>query len=119
MDTEGPKCHFPDLDINETRSLKKEKVFCLSFIMQHSNGRALLVTAVTKMFSKFNIDQGAQKLTGENLKVAWAEFSTLSMPVFAMSVIARHGQARPHLELKTQVRFCPVGSRLFMHRCYT
>ncbi len=31
--------------------------------------------------------QGAQKLTRENLKVAWAKFSTLSEAVFAMCVI--------------------------------
>jgi hypothetical protein len=29
---------------------------------------------------------GAQKLTGENLKLAWAEFSTLSKSVLMMSV---------------------------------
>jgi hypothetical protein len=30
---------------------------------------------------------------GENLKVVWAEFSTLSL---AVSVAARHRQAHPH-----------------------
>jgi hypothetical protein len=49
--------------------------------------------------------QGAQKLTGENLKVVWAKFSTLSEAVFAMCVIARQSQARPHLEMKTRPRF--------------
>jgi hypothetical protein len=29
---------------------------------------------------------GAQELTGENLKLVWVEFSTLSQAVFAMRV---------------------------------
>jgi hypothetical protein len=51
---------------------------------------------------------GAQKLAGENLKVIWAKFSTLSWPVFDMSMIAWHLKARPLLELKIRHRFCPV-----------
>jgi hypothetical protein len=31
-----------------------------------------------------NTNQGAQKLTGENLKLVWAEFSTLSWAVLIM-----------------------------------
>jgi len=46
---------------------------------------------------------------GENLKVVWAEFSTLSLAAFVKSVIARHRQEWLHLELKTQPRLCPVG----------
>jgi hypothetical protein len=48
------------------------------------------------------------KLKGDSLKVVCAEFSTLSLAVFVMSVIEWHLQARPHLELKTQPRFHPV-----------
>ncbi len=50
----------------------------------------------------------AQNLTGENLKVVWAKFSTLSQAVFIIGVTAQHTQARPHLELKTrpQVSTC-------------
>jgi hypothetical protein len=32
----------------------------------------------------------AGKLAGENLKVVWAEFSTLRLAVFVMNVIARY-----------------------------
>ncbi len=52
--------------------------------------------------------QDAINLTGDNLKVALAELSTLSQAVLVKIVIAWHEQARPHLELKTQPRFCPV-----------
>jgi hypothetical protein len=37
---------------------------------------------------------------GDNLKVVWAEFSTLSKAVFVMSAITWHIQEHPHLELK-------------------
>jgi hypothetical protein len=46
----------------------------------------------------------AKKLTGEKLKVVWAEFSTLSQAVFVMSVNAWHIQARSHLELKNSAQ---------------
>jgi hypothetical protein len=36
---------------------------------------------------------------GDNLKVVWAEFSTLSLVVFVMGKIAWHTQVE-HLELK-------------------
>jgi hypothetical protein len=49
---------------------------------------------------------GAQKLTRDNLKVIWVEFSTLSVAVFVMSVIEWHRQAHPHLKLKMWPRFC-------------
>ncbi len=55
-----------------------------------------------------------QKLMGENIKVVWAKFSTLSWAVFGMHVIAWHTHACPHLELKTQPRFCLVSLRLFI-----
>jgi hypothetical protein len=47
--------------------------------------------------------RGARKLMGENLEVVRAEFSTLSWAVFDVSIIIRHRQACPHLELK----MCP------------
>jgi len=53
------------------------------------------------------LNPGAQKLTGDDLKVVCAEFSTLSQAVFVMSVIKLHRQARPRLELRTRPRFCP------------
>jgi hypothetical protein len=57
---------------------------------------------------------GAQKLTGENLKVVWAKFSTLSLAVFVMSIIAWYRQTRSYLKLKTQPRFCPVIISLYL-----
>jgi hypothetical protein len=62
---------------------------------------------------------GAQKLAGENLKVIWAKFSTLSWSVFDMSVIAWHLKARPLLELKIRHRFCPVWFSLSMQGSLT
>jgi hypothetical protein len=56
--------------------------------------------------------QAARERTGENPEVARAEFSTLSLAVFVASVIARHRQARPRVELKTRHSFCPVDSSL-------
>ncbi len=55
---------------------------------------------------------GARKLTGENLKVVQAKFSTLSKAVFIRSVITWYRQARPHLELKTGPWFGPVSLSL-------
>jgi hypothetical protein len=42
---------------------------------------------------------------GNNLKVVWADFSTLSLAVFVLSVIEWNTKARLHLELKTRSRF--------------
>jgi hypothetical protein len=42
---------------------------------------------------------------GENIKVVWAKFSTLSWAVLVMSTIVWHIQTRPHLELKNRPRF--------------
>jgi hypothetical protein len=50
-------------------------------------------------------------LTGENLKVLFAEFSTLGQGVFVMSVILWHRQTRPHLELKARLRFRTASDR--------
>jgi hypothetical protein len=66
------------------------------------------------------LQRGARKLTGENLKVVWAKFSTLSWAVFIMSAIARYGSTRNHLKLKTRPRFCPVSislSFLLVYKC--
>ncbi len=49
---------------------------------------------------------------GDNLKVVWFEFTTLSQAVCVVSVITQHGQAGPHLELKTRPKFCAVFSSL-------
>ncbi len=69
------------------------------------------------MFVKktFIIIWGAQNLTGENLKVVWVEFLTLSYAVLFKSVIAWCNQVGPHLELKTQPRFYPVSLILPMY----
>ncbi len=50
----------------------------------------------------------------DNLKVVWAEFSTLSQAVFAMSVIVQHRQAHPRQELIAWPWFHPVGLSLSM-----
>jgi hypothetical protein len=36
----------------------------------------------------YRLDRGARKLTGQNLGVVWAEFSTLKLVCFSMSSIA-------------------------------
>ncbi len=53
-------------------------------------------------------------LTGEKLKVVWAEFSTLSLAVLIMRATAWHRQTHPHAKLKTRPRFCPVSLSLSM-----
>ncbi len=58
--------------------------------------------------------RGVQKPTGENLKVVWAECSTLSLAVLVMSVTARYRQTRSHLKFKTRPRYCPVSLSLSM-----
>jgi hypothetical protein len=42
---------------------------------------------------------------GDNLKVVWEKFLTLSWVVLVMGVLAWHVQACPHLELKTRPGF--------------
>ncbi len=41
--------------------------------------------------------RGAQKPTGENLKLVWAEFSTISQAVLKMCMKLMDVDARPHL----------------------
>ncbi len=40
---------------------------------------------------------GAKKLTGENLKLFWAEFSTISSAVLKMCMKLKYVDARPRL----------------------
>jgi hypothetical protein len=54
------------------------------------------------------LNRGAQKLMGENLKLVWAEFSTLSWAVLKMCTKLMYVDARTRLWLKTRARFCPV-----------
>jgi hypothetical protein len=44
-----------------------------------------------------------------DLKVVSAKFSTLSLAVFVISIIAWHTQARPSLELKIRPRYSPIS----------
>jgi hypothetical protein len=60
----------------------------------------------------YNTGTWEKRANGDNLKVAWPKFSTLSNAVFVMSEISWHGQAHPHLELKTLPRFSPVSFNL-------
>ncbi len=43
------------------------------------------------------LGRGAQKLMGENLKLVWAEFSTISQAVLPMCMYLSMLMARPHL----------------------
>ncbi len=52
----------------------------------------------------------------DNLKVVWAEFSTLSWAVFAMSLIAKYRLTGPHLKLKTWPRLRPINLSLSMQK---
>jgi hypothetical protein len=51
---------------------------------------------------------------GENLKVVWAEFSTLSWAVLQNVHNTSPIQTRPSLDLKTRPRFHPVSLSLSM-----
>ncbi len=58
--------------------------------------------------------RGVRYLMGENLKVVWAEFSTVNEVVSPNGSICawQHmsiAYTRQLLEMKTQPRFCPVG----------
>jgi hypothetical protein len=64
----------------------------------------------------YALERGAQKLTGENLKVVWAEFSTLSQAVLQNVYNSRPVQTRPSLDLKTRPTICPVSLSLSMPR---
>ncbi len=59
-------------------------------------------------------ERGARYLMRENLKVVWAEFSTLSLAVW----LVLHGKCLPYLrhilEWKTRPRLHPVSSSLSM-----
>jgi hypothetical protein len=61
--------------------------------------------------------RGTRKLTGENLKLVWAEFSTLSQAVLMMCLLLIYADACLHLKLKTQPRFSPVSLSLSMEKC--
>ncbi len=58
--------------------------------------------------------RGARKLTGVNLKVVSAEFSTLSLAVLQNVYNLLPIQTRLRLDLKTQSTFRPVSLSLFM-----
>ncbi len=66
--------------------------------------------------TSFMNNLGVQKLMGENLKVVWAKFSTLSWAVLIISATAWYRQKRQHFKLKTQLRFCPVNLSLSMEQ---
>ncbi len=56
-------------------------------------------------------------LTGENLKVAWAKFSTLRLAALPNSVKSTLAHEWKPLELKTQTSISPVSSSFAMARC--
>ncbi len=58
--------------------------------------------------------RGARKLTGENLKVVWAEFSTLVGPFCYVCNYMAYREACLSLELQTRPRFRPVSLSLSM-----
>jgi hypothetical protein len=56
--------------------------------------------------------QRARKLSGDNLKLVWAEFSTISWAVLKMCMKLMYVDAQPSLWLKTRPRFRPVSKSL-------
>ncbi len=62
-----------------------------------------------------NLNQGARKLTGENLKLVRAEFSTISQAVLKMCMKLMYVDARPHLQLKTRPGFILLAKVKFVH----
>jgi hypothetical protein len=59
-------------------------------------------------------NQGARKPTGENLKVVWAEVSTLRLAVLKNVYNSLSVQTWPSLDLKARLRFRPVSLSLSM-----
>ncbi len=55
---------------------------------------------------------------GEELKLVWVEFSTLSWAVLVMRVIVLHRKGRPNLELKTRLKFSLVSISLSTGRWF-
>jgi hypothetical protein len=49
------------------------------------------------------------KAGGDNLKVIWIKFSHSKFGCFILNIIATLREARLHLQLKIQPRFCPTA----------
>jgi hypothetical protein len=62
------------------------------------------------------IERGAQKLTGENLKVVLGRVFNFKLGYFVMQAIAQYMQACPSIELKTRPRPCSDSLSLSMYR---
>jgi hypothetical protein len=73
------------------------KTFCFSFVVKAKFVSPIWVT---------------RKLMGENLRVVWAKFSTLILPV--LQNVYNPWPVQTRLDLKTQPRFCPVSLSLSM-----
>ncbi len=74
--------------------------------------RLLALATLCGMNQILMFSRGARKLMGENLKVVLDEFSTLSWAVLYNAYTSWPIQTRPSLELKNQLRFCPVSLSL-------
>jgi hypothetical protein len=61
--------------------------------------------ANTQFFRIVTITSVMQKLEGENLKVLWAEFSSLIWAVLLLGMPLNGNHTHPHLDLKTRPRF--------------
>ncbi len=63
------------------------------------------------------LHRGAEYLTGENLKVVWAKFSTLFYIILLYCAVSACRDMQPLLELKTQPRVHPVSLSVSMIAC--
>ncbi len=69
---------FPGQTFTEDKTVKNKRIF------GQNKQQSECIKTVSKHL--FKCDRGARKLTGENLKLVWAEFSTLSQAVLVMSI---------------------------------
>jgi hypothetical protein len=79
------------------------------------NSQLLIRACMCTPFTTLKLsDRGARKLRRENLKVVWAEFSTLSKAVLQNVYNLWAIQTRLSLDLKTRPRYRPYSLSLSM-----
>ncbi len=73
---------------SSTLTLSRNKIECLSTTF-------LGLSIICKLGC--SLPRGARKLTGENLKLVWAEFSTISQAILKMCMKLNYVEAHPRL----------------------
>ncbi len=89
-------------------SPKINVIKCYKTFMEKKEGRVInSLLQITVIFLR-----GARYLMGENLKVVWAKFSTISQVVLLYCAVSAWHDMQPLPRLKTRTRVCPVSKSL-------